>query len=154
MFLKNRHSNVCLKFLCNASMRVENAFFFFFSIFLVKIGSENSIFIPRHPQIIYFWIRLFFGATYQGGEEAKAGRGTDEQPGKPPLIIYGETYSTWQWQFKFKFFRGTKKKFFVKKLKEKGVTFCFIKLNANRFLNIISGKQLYNKKYHQKLNHF
>ena len=47
-----------------------------------------------------------------------------------------------------------KEKFFVKKMKEKRVTFCFIKLNANRFLNIISGKQLYNKKYHQKLNHF
>ena len=42
------------------------------------------------------WIWLFGGAAYQGGEEAEAGTGTDEQPGKPPLIRYEETYSTWQ----------------------------------------------------------
>ena len=40
----------------------------------------------------------------------------------------------------FKFFRGTKKKFFVKRMKEKCVIFCFIKLNANRFLQNHPGK--------------
>ena len=39
---------------------------------------ENSISIPKHPQILYFWIWLFGGAAYQGGEEAEAGRCTDE----------------------------------------------------------------------------
>ena len=75
--------------------RIDNAIFYFL-IFLVKIWSENSISIPKHPQIIYFWIWLFGGAAYQGGKEAEAGRGTDKQRDKPPLIRCGETYSTWQ----------------------------------------------------------
>ena len=35
--------------------------------------NENSISIPIHPRIIYFWIWLFGEATYQGGKEAEAG---------------------------------------------------------------------------------
>ena len=35
---------------------------------------------------------------------------------------------------------GTEKKFFIKKMKEKWVTFCFIKVNANRFLQNHRGK--------------
>ena len=38
----------------------------------------------------------FGGAAYQGGEEREAGRDTDEQPGKSPLMRCEETYSTWQ----------------------------------------------------------
>ena len=33
-----------------------------------KIWSKNSISIPMHPGIIYFWIWLSGGAAYQGGE--------------------------------------------------------------------------------------
>ena len=46
--------------------------------------------------MIYFQICLLGGAAYQGGRGAEAGSGTDEHPGKPPLIRCGETYSTWQ----------------------------------------------------------
>ena len=48
---------------------------FYFLIFLVKIWNENNISIPIHPGNIYFWIWLFDGATYQGGEEAETGSG-------------------------------------------------------------------------------
>ena len=77
------------------------------------------------------------------GKKQKRGGGTDEQSGKQQSSNLNLSFSGVQ-----------KKIFFVKKMKEKRVTFCFIKLNANRFLNIASGKQLYNKKDHQKLNHF
>ena len=49
--------------------------FFYFVILLVTIWSENSISMPKHHQIIYFWIWLFGGAVYLGVEEAEAGRG-------------------------------------------------------------------------------
>ena len=47
-----------------------------------------------HSRIISFWIWLFGGAKYQGGDEAEA-KGSDEQPlsDKPPLIKCGETSS-------------------------------------------------------------
>ena len=37
---------------------------------------------------------MFGGDAYQGGEEAKAGKGTDEKPlsNKPPLIRCGKHY--------------------------------------------------------------
>ena len=64
---------------------------FYFLIFLAKIRSEDSISIPIHPGLIYFWIWLFGGTANQGGEEAlgKGDGGTDEQPlpDKPLLIL-------------------------------------------------------------------
>ena len=45
---------------------------FYFLIFLLNIWSGNSISIPVHPGIMYFWICLFSGAAYQKGEEAEA----------------------------------------------------------------------------------
>ena len=45
---------------------------------LVKVGSENSIFIPMDSVIMNFWKWLFGGAKYQGGDEAGT-RGTEEQ---------------------------------------------------------------------------
>ena len=44
----------------------------------IKIWSENSISIPVHPGIIYFWIWLFGGAAYQREKEAKAERGSHQ----------------------------------------------------------------------------
>ena len=43
--------------------------------------------------------------------------GTDGQTlsDKPPLIRCEETHSTWQQQFKFKFSRGTAKRFELKR---------------------------------------
>ena len=38
------------------------------------------------------------------------------------------------------FFGGIEKKFFVKKMKKNFVTFCLIKLNANRFLQNRRGR--------------
>ena len=69
--------------------------------FLVKIWNENSISIPVHSGITYFWMfvpTFIFGvAKYQEGDEVEA-RDTDEQPlsVKPLLIRYGETYSAWK----------------------------------------------------------
>ena len=59
-----------------------------------KIWSEKSISIPIHSWITYFWIWLFGGAKYEGGNKVEA-RGTDERtvPDKLPLIRYGENYS-------------------------------------------------------------
>ena len=84
----NSYTNVSIKFLFDAKLITPLLFF----LFLVKIGSENSIFIPIHSGITYLWIWLFDGDKYQGGG------GTDEQPlsDKPPLIRCGETYSAWQ----------------------------------------------------------
>ena len=48
---------------------------FYFLTFLVKIWSENSISIPIHYGIIYLWIWLLGGATYQGGKETEEGKG-------------------------------------------------------------------------------
>ena len=46
-----------------------------------------------HSGITYFFIWLFGGAKYQGGNKAEA-RSTDEQPlpDKPPSIQCEETY--------------------------------------------------------------
>ena len=44
-------------------------------IFIVKIWNENSISIPIHSGIIYFWIWLIGRSTYQGGEEAETDSG-------------------------------------------------------------------------------
>ena len=61
------------------------------------IDSVTSYTLLIHSGIAYFWIWLFGGAKYQGGDEAGA-RGTDEQPlsDKLPLIQYAETCSAWQ----------------------------------------------------------
>ena len=74
-------------------MEIDNVTFSFL-IYLIKAWSENSISIPIHPGIIYFWIWLFGGAAYEGGKREREGGGTDEEPvsDKPPLIRCGETY--------------------------------------------------------------
>ena len=36
------------------------------------------------------------GLHIKEGQKQRRGGDTDEQPGNPPLIRYGETYSTWQ----------------------------------------------------------
>ena len=82
---KNRHSIfLCLKFLCDAKLITTLLIF----QFLVKIWSENSISVPVHSRITYFWIWLFGETKYKGGDAAEA-RGTDEQPlyDKPPLML-------------------------------------------------------------------
>ena len=61
----------------------------------------------------------------------KRGRGgTDEKPlsDKPPLIRCGETYSTWQQKFKFKFFRRTAKVFLLKRWKKNVLYFVLLNL--------------------------
>ena len=64
--------NVCLKFPCDAKLIT---LLFIFLIFLVIIWNECSISISIHPGIIYFWIWLFGGATYQEGEEEEVDSG-------------------------------------------------------------------------------
>ena len=49
--------------------------FFNFLIFLVNVWTEKSISIPIYPGIIYFWIWLFDGVTYQGGGRDRARNG-------------------------------------------------------------------------------
>ena len=102
---------------------------FYLLVFLVKIWSESRISIPIHPRIwIYFRISLFGADAYQGGEEAEAGSGAlmnklcltshrwyDE--GK--LTLPGISNSNLS-------FSGAQQ-FCVKKIKEKCVTFCFIR---------------------------
>ena len=87
------NSYTILKFFWDAKLITPLLIFYF----LVIIWSENSISIQLHSEIIYFWIWLFGGAKYQGGDKAEA-RGTDEQPfsDKPSLIRCGEIYSAWQ----------------------------------------------------------
>ena len=72
----NVHKKQALKCLFKIPLwrEINNATFYFL-IFLVKIWNENSISIPMHPGIIYFWIRLFGGATYQGVKKVEAGSG-------------------------------------------------------------------------------
>ena len=75
------------------------------------------------------------GLHIKEGKNQRWGGGTDEQPGKPPLIRCEETYSTWQYSNLNLSLPGAQINFFfVKKMKEKCATFCYIKLNANRFL--------------------
>ena len=64
----------------------------FVRIFLVKISRENNISIPINPRMICFWIWLFGGAAYEGGEEV------DEETlsNKSLLIWCGDTNSTWK----------------------------------------------------------
>ena len=70
-----------------------------------------------------------WGCISRRGRDRGGEGGTHEQPlsDKLPLIRCGETYSTWQQQFKSKFLRSTTKSF---ALKRRNVTFYFIKLNA------------------------
>ena len=93
-FLKrNSYRKVCLKSLCDAKLITPLLIFYF----LVKIWTENSISLPIHSGITYFWIWLFGAAKYQGLDKAEA-RSTDGQPlsEKPPLIRCEETYSARQ----------------------------------------------------------
>ena len=94
--------------------------------FLVKIWSENSIFIPRHSRITYFRIWPFGGAKYQGGDKAEA-RGTDEQPLsiKPPLIRCGETDRS----------NLKTQKFVLKRWQKNLFRICFLKLKAEEKAN-------------------
>ena len=142
MFIKNKHSNVCLKFLCDAKLITP---LFIFLIFLVKSWSENSISIPIGQGNIYFWIWLFGGAAYLGqGQEEVRGRGgdTDEQTlsDKQPLIRCGETYNICQELFKFKFFRGTEKRFYITKMKENVLHFVVFLIKCRGFTKIIGGR--------------
>ena len=62
---------------------------------------------------------MFGEAACQRRRAADAGMGvgSNEQPlsDKPPLIRCGETFSTWQYKFKFKFLRSTTKRFVLKR---------------------------------------
>ena len=64
--------------------------------FIARIWGENSISIPIHSGITYFWIWLFGEPNIQEGTSQR--QGTDKQPlsSKPPLIRCRETYSAWQ----------------------------------------------------------
>ena len=58
----------------------------------------NVFLLSTMPQKQFnFWIWLFGGAKYQGGDKTEA-RGTDKQPlsDTPPLMRCEETYSAWQ----------------------------------------------------------
>ena len=63
MFIKERAFKCLLKI--HFWREIDNATFYFL-IFLLEILSENSISIPIHPEMIYFWIWLFGGAACQG----------------------------------------------------------------------------------------
>ena len=109
--------------------RIDNAIFYLF-IFLVKIWSENSISISKHPKLSTFEYGCLVGLHIKEGKKQRRGGAlmnnliSHRWYDMEKLTVPGRN----------KFFRGTEKKFFVKKMKEKCVTFCFTKLNANRFL--------------------
>ena len=79
IFIKNGHSKNCLKFLVILPLIIDWQQILKWKKF-VKFWSGNNICIPIHPRIIYFDIRLFGGAAYQGREEIEAEtEGTDER---------------------------------------------------------------------------
>ena len=111
---------------------IDNATFYFL-IFLVRIWWENSISVPIRHGIIYFQ-----NMTVWWGYISRRGKGRDVEgviDDKPPLISH-------HWYVLEKrtvpsssnlnlTFSGHIKRFGVTKIKEKCVTFCFIKLNKN-----------------------
>ena len=72
------------------------------------------------------------------------GRGgdTDEQTlsDKQPLIRCGEIYNICQELFKFKFFRGTEKRFYITKMKENVLHFVVFLIKCRGLTKIIGGR--------------
>ena len=95
---------------------------FYFLIFLAKIRSEDSISIPIHPGLIYFWIWLFGGTANQGGEEAESGEGKAVMSNL--CLISHRWYDVEKFtvsgnsNLNFKFFTGTAKSFVLKRWKK------------------------------------
>ena len=70
---KNTHSNICLKFLCDAELIMP---LLFLNISSKSLKWKQHFYTDTsHPGIIYSWIWLFGGATYQGGKKEETGSG-------------------------------------------------------------------------------
>ena len=135
-------------------MQIDNAIFYFFDIFSKNSKWKQHFYTKTSPKYLLLNIAVCWGCiSRRERSRSREGAlvknlGSHRWQDVEKLTVPGSC------NLNLSFSGVQKKKFFVKKMKEKRVTFCFIKLNANRFLNIISDKQLYNKKYHQKINHF
>ena len=116
-----------LKFLCDVELKMP---LFYFLVFLVIIWNENSISIPIHYGVIYFWIWMLDGAAYQGGKEAEVGRRTlmsnlslisNSWYDVEKLTVPGSSNLA-----KFKIFRGTAEGFVLKRWQKKGLLFVLL----------------------------
>ena len=125
---------------------IENATFLFFSIssnnlkwkqhlytntlWSYLLLNENSISIPIHYGVIYFWIWMLEGAACQGGKEAEVGRMTlmgnlslisNSWYDAEKLTVPGSSNLA-----KFKIFRGTAEGFVLKRWQKKGLLFVLL----------------------------
>ena len=118
MSIKNRHSNVCLKLL------IDKAIFYF-----IFHSSKNLKWKQNfHTKTLSNYLLLTMAVWWSCVSRS---RGTREGEGALVSNLvshrwYDVENLTVPGKFKFKFFRGTETKFFVKKIKEKCVTFCLI----------------------------
>ena len=123
-FLKNSFSK-------NLLWREIDTLNFSFLISLVKIWSERSISIPIHPGITYLNVAVCWGCIWRRGR----GRGGKGALMSNLCLISHRWYDAEKHtvpgssNINLSFSRGQQKAC-VKKMKEKCVTFCFIKLNA------------------------
>ena len=129
MFIKKTSflKTVSLKIFCDASDNVN----FSFLVSPVKIWSKRSISIPIHPGIMYLNVAVCWGWIWRRGR----GRGGEGALMSSLCLISHRWYDVEKLTVPGSSnlnlsFSGGQQKVSVKKIKEKCVTFCFIKLNA------------------------